>query len=832
MSSLLAKTVMIVAALLCGGAWAETTEIGGVVVDESGEPVAGATVSVLTMEPLTIWQSDLVTQADTGNDGMFSLTDEKGTTQSSFTFLVVQHPEYGAGWTVMNALEQRGESLSDVRIVLPPQGSVKGTVTDSAGNPVEGAVVSAFVTLPEGAAYGDAGFLPPCEALLKATSGADGAFLLDGLPLEATVILRVKHPDFAAVLAGAPEDMRGMPAGEILVGAEDMTVRLEPGATIEGRITFEQTGEAAERAVVQAKPMQYDFAAMLIGPEKTESDSAGRYMLRGLAALTYSVEVTHPEGTAAPVTVAVTAGMHVTEQDITLGRGVLVSGKLVYAETGAPVSRAQVMVMRKGARSPLQRIPIEVQPEDGTFSFREPPGEITLFSGAFTRTESRARQELTLVEGKDLTDVILAIRVPVAARGKVVGPDGEGLAGAHVRNAYSGRDAEVETAADGSFELPLPGEGTVVGYKWAVLDANHPDLPEYRGVLPLAREAAANTSAVIEMKRIGTVRGRVIDEDGNPIQSANVIAWLSLERVQTVDKSATTDKAGRYEFTDLAGGLRYRISTGAEGYGRNDVQDVVVEAGGKLNIHDMVLRLADRVIEGLVVDNDNNPLEGADVRGSGSATGLSRTNSDPEGRFRLENLADEEIRLLANYREPDGYIYGEAQAQAGDTDVTIVLLEELGQMSAEEREARRITGKEAPELNVAEWVTGEVTTMEQLRGKTIVLAFWDATHKSAVEVIETLNSLAEQHSSVTIIAVHTAAGDKDDLQEFVEKENISFHVALDKLSGSSYPGATFEKYKVRKPPAVYIIDAEGTVKFQDLALAVVKEAVERVIVGE
>ncbi len=289
---------------------------------------------------------------------------------------------------------------------------------------------------------------------------------------------------------------------------------------------------------------------------------------------------------------------------------------------------------------------------------------------------------------------------------------------------------------------------------------------------------------------------------------------------------------GRYELADRAGGTRYRISTGAEGYGRNDVQDVVVEAGGKLDIHDLVLRLADRVIEGTVVDNDDNLLEGADVRGSGSATGLRRTSSDAEGRFRLENLADEEIRLLANYREPDGYIYGEAQAQAGDTDVTIVLLEGLGQLSTEERDARRITGKEAPELNVVEWVNGETTTLEQLRGKTIVLAFWDATHKSAVEIIETLNSLAKKHPDVAIITVHSADGEQDALRELVEKESVTFRVALDKPSFGTYPGATFEKYKVSKPPSVYIIDTEGLVKFQDLALAVVEEAVERVIMGE
>ena len=69
-------------------------------------------------------------------------------------------------------------------------------------------------------------------------------------------------------------------------------------------------------------------------------------------------------------------------------------------------------------------------------------------------------------------------------------------------------------------------------------------------------------------------------------------------------------------------------------------------------------------------------------------------------------------------------------------------------------------------------------------------------------------------------------------QQLVEENNITFHVALDNPSPTTDPGATFEKFKVRKPSSVYIIDVEGTVKYQDIALAVVKEAVERVIAGE
>ena len=144
----------------------------------------------------------------------------------------------------------------------------------------------------------------------------------------------------------------------------------------------------------------------------------------------------------------------------------------------------------------------------------------------------------------------------------------------------------------------------------------------------------------------------------------------------------------------------------------------------------------------------------------------------------------------------------------------------------------QVFGKQALTLDVAAWVNGEPVTVETIRGKVVALAFWDSTHESSAEVIATLNALAKRHTDIVVIAFHSADGEQDALRELAKKENITFRIALDKPSFSSYPGAMFEKCNVTKPPSVYITDTDGIVKYQDLALAVVEEAVERVIAGE
>lgn len=138
-------------------------------------------------------------------------------------------------------------------------------------------------------------------------------------------------------------------------------------------------------------------------------------------------------------------------------------------------------------------------------------------------------------------------------------------------------------------------------------------------------------------------------------------------------------------------------------------------------------------------------------------------------------------------------------------------------------------GRRALPLDVATWINSEAVTLEELTGKIVVLAFWDSADESPTEVIQGLNILAEKHPDMAIIAVHSAAGDQGTLRELVARENVTFRVALDKPSSRDYPGATFKRYKAQNPPSVYIIDTHGTVRYQDIALAVVEEAIKQLL---
>jgi len=135
-------------------------------------------------------------------------------------------------------------------------------------------------------------------------------------------------------------------------------------------------------------------------------------------------------------------------------------------------------------------------------------------------------------------------------------------------------------------------------------------------------------------------------------------------------------------------------------------------------------------------------------------------------------------------------------------------------------------GKEAPELRVAAWVNVKPVKLTSLRGNPIVLAFWDSADESSADLITVLNSLATEHLDLAVIAVHSADADQSRLQELIKKQHAAFRVVIDEEVWGTWPGATFRKYRVKEPPAAFIIDAEGKVRFQDIPADAAAEALK------
>jgi len=143
-----------------------------------------------------------------------------------------------------------------------------------------------------------------------------------------------------------------------------------------------------------------------------------------------------------------------------------------------------------------------------------------------------------------------------------------------------------------------------------------------------------------------------------------------------------------------------------------------------------------------------------------------------------------------------------------------------------------IAGTEAPEIDVAAWINCELMGPGSFKGKTVVIAFWDSADESCMEFVPFLNEvlIKYQGSCVEIVSVHSARADIDALKQLISDNAIKFRVALDKAATNKmYKGATFERYNVRTIPSVFVIDAEGKVWYQDLALRAAEECLKEML---
>jgi len=836
-----ARTIPGVALVMAVGsvltASAAEFKVQGRVADESGKPVAGASVCALeTAFPWDQIVQDVVTEEMADKSGQFVLTLKDAPGRGCI--IAARHPDYGLIWNraPSNAADTTGSHLY---LTMPKRIPIQGKVTDLKGEPIVNALVLPALALRTGDPILDPPYLVSCEKLLSARTGPDGRFVVHGIPAGATGVLKVIHPEFAIAVRGFGKVGPDWPIGSIQIDGSDIEVALQPPATIEGKVTAEGTGEPVSGVTVDASPdlrgTDPRIAALIdlaLIPLREVTDGRGHYAIRGLPQGTYRLRVEHPDW--APMVkepIFLPPGTATINGDIVLSKGVLVSGKVVMTDTGAPVTDGRVAIHRE-----LERLSQSSRTdENGRFQVRFTPGNAVLvadvLSSGFIPYGERQRS-LTLAAGQDVTDIVFRVKPTIKFKGTVLGPDSKPLPGALVF-ATDARHVQVTTSSDGTFELPLMG-WEPAEQKFVAVEARHPDLPEHRGVVGKQFSGEGTAEGVIDLKRTGRVTGRVVDESGKPIKGANVTALqhYGLNREGATfgpyyDSGATCNESGRYEFKSIASGIVYTVEATAPTYGIDRGQPFSVNENEQYHVPDLILPLANMSIEGTVTDDDGKPVAGGTVTCFGQATPPRFTTTDAQGRYRFDHLVNEQLFLSARSRI-DSPLSGSAMARAG-ADHADIILAEGGRSTPEQRRARELTGKLAPDLDAATWVNCQPVTLSAFRGKTVVLAFWDSADKSREGFVPFLNALLSkrQGSNIEIVSIHSAGAEIAALKQFVSGHGIKFPVAVDKLATNKiYRGATFERYNIKTVPSVFIIDAEGKVRYQDVPLRAVEEALK------
>lgn len=161
-----------------------------------------------------------------------------------------------------------------------------------------------------------------------------------------------------------------------------------------------------------------------------------------------------------------------------------------------------------------------------------------------------------------------------------------------------------------------------------------------------------------------TLRGKVTDEEGNPlekvrVQLANEQPWMPVPETSR----ARTDAEGRYELTGLPPG---KLSIEAEQDGLLDAQTERMElADGEVKEDVNLVLTLGSIIEGFVRYPDGSPAAGASVSaemlqrqnwggwGGTRRRTVGRDKTEADGSFRITGLAGDKFTLRAEHQQEE-----------------------------------------------------------------------------------------------------------------------------------------------------------------------------------
>jgi uncharacterized GH25 family protein len=251
----------------------------------------------------------------------------------------------------------------------------------------------------------------------------------------------------------------------------------------------------------------------------------------------------------------------------------LVRGRVVHADgTGVPFARVVVFQRgsRIGERAPHDPAPVETDAEGRFEVVIHPSG-----SFGFTARKDDQRSPAVMVDGwgAGLTEIVLEMFGAFSVSGRLLDPAGEPVSDGRVwlwmdRVPYGERPFEGEvtkytaTAADGRFELLLPGTG-----RYRLLGTGAEGAPTLVNV-PVD-EDDPHPVLVMELVPPAAITGVVVDGDGEPLAGTSVYGLPDVDDDGADDGPGSTlrfgkarvatDANGRFELTPLHPDAAYRL---------------------------------------------------------------------------------------------------------------------------------------------------------------------------------------------------------------------------------------------------------------------------------
>ncbi|HZV03744.1 MAG TPA: carboxypeptidase-like regulatory domain-containing protein [Gemmataceae bacterium] len=689
----------------------------------NNQPVDGAKVW-LRSYTRTAESKDVLVETQADVKGRFTLTKPKDT-DAIPSEIIARAADGRIGW--LSLFRNDSAESADLRIELFPVGEARGRLTDSAGRPLLDVHLRVrSLGIREGKATSQENWhqVPDSlTSLFEATTGADGSFVLRGIPLGSGLQASVSAPRY-----GSPD----------VFWKQDQTgdFRLERA----GRVRLHFTGAANPRqlAGLPLELFTYPKSNVEDGRPLTNAGKSiktkdqdtldiadvlpGRCNLRffGAGKVPY-VPKQLPEFTVKPG--------ELTEVTIPLEPAAHVHGRVINGKNKKGVGGLQLSLESESGDNERRRQPGGwvwlTTDAEGRFSAYIRAGRIgvritDLPDGYASSTLTRELvKPVKVTAGAEHTFPDIILEPAVHVEGIVVDESGKPVPGVQVRNSEDdfgwSRRGRTVTDAEGKFVLRGLGVEDVFALR-ARSDRGVTD----GGIVVNVAEQRGPVRLVLSEKAACRLTGRVVDNLGRPVAAAAVgINWnyRGVGRhanmgIGTGLGGVKTDAEGRFQSGVLWPGDTYQVNVTDEGHGRAESIRVTGKAGQVHDLGTILLPRTSAELRGVVVEESGHPVAGVNVFNRADAPQPVSTVTDKAGRFHLSGLFDGPVLVLAR---KEGYRFTMTRAETGTAEARVVLLK-AGSVPPAAPESQSKTRRDAEQkllrhlldkvLNLSEAATG------------------------------------------------------------------------------------------------------------------------------
>lgn len=597
--------------------------VSGRILDETGDPVEGLSVSAVTVSPAgpvadALRRGTRVANGRSRDDGSFEIARiDPGRVEISVA--------PGRGWIASDLLTldlRGGEERSGLVLRVTTGSELVGSVSNEEQRPVVGATVR--VSNRTSVTSFMVRSLGPSST--ERTDG-DGNFAVRGLdPAVPQRAVTIQHPDYAVL-----EEVVEIHAGD---NRRDFVLRR--GAVITGVVVTEG-GEPVEGAEItlQGGSSQVRSSYTFFGGKAAESDPEGSFEIRGLSGGVYEVQARKPgfaSGTAEGVDVGETTGASVT---LVLTIGGTIRGRVLDLE---PEELARIEVVASNEQSGLAmgivaadgeyRIPNVGFSKGRVIASTKQGGRTAMEEFELDRHGGEAWVDLEFKAGSTLSGSVLLNGEPVA-NAQVHAQGGESPGGG------------ATTDASGRFRIRGLEDGTNMLMVLALGSLNHRESVLVEG----------DTEVTIDIASVSLSGLVLAADDGAPLAHAEVSAFIEGDPFSGFGSPTGTDSGGGFQIHAPAG-RRVRVRAKAMGYAEDSLEvetvpgvdvaglELVLSKGGGLEL-DLTLWTGSRPrwVTVALVDASGNRV---------AADGLL---GRPPGRFRLDSAPSGSWTLLVAARE-------------------------------------------------------------------------------------------------------------------------------------------------------------------------------------